>query len=80
MTIKSGAGIVCTVRSLERTVDFYEQLGFTFKRREATRAAAYVNWWWIDFLEDADAVVDNERTGASFYFSVDSVPRAFKRK
>jgi catechol 2,3-dioxygenase-like lactoylglutathione lyase family enzyme len=86
MKLKSGAGIVCYVEDIARTVAFYEQLGFDFKLKEATRATAYINWWWIDFhLVDAEDIPaghlsgspDNARIGALFYFSVDNVRRAY---
>ncbi len=64
---------------------FYEKLGFKFKTNEPERATAYINWWWFDFhqldAEDAPAghvppAVDNAKSGALFYFSVDNVKQA----
>jgi catechol 2,3-dioxygenase-like lactoylglutathione lyase family enzyme len=87
MKLKSGAGIVCYVKDIARTVEFYERLGFEFKLKESTRATAYINWWWIDFhlldAEDAPSWhvppdADNAKIGALFYFSVDHVPRAYE--
>ena len=31
------------------TKDFFEALGFTFKKNKPERAIGYVNWFWIDF-------------------------------
>lgn len=86
MKLKSGAGIVCYVKDISKTVDFYETLGFEFKRKDSTRATAYINWWWIDFhkIDASDAPpghisphTNNKEIGALFYFSVDNVQRAY---
>jgi catechol 2,3-dioxygenase-like lactoylglutathione lyase family enzyme len=85
MKLKSAAGTVCYVRDLDRTVEFYEKLGFQFKTRVAGRATAYLNWWWFDFHQtdatDAPAwhispTVDNAQIGALFYISVENVQQA----
>lgn len=39
---------------LDKTVEFYEKLGFQFEAMDPGRATAYLNWWWFDFHE-ADA-------------------------
>jgi predicted enzyme related to lactoylglutathione lyase len=87
MKLKSAAGSVCYVKDLAATVEFYEKLGFTFKTKEADRATAYVNWWWVDFhlVGAADAPsshgakkVANGGIGALFYFSVENVQKAYE--
>jgi catechol 2,3-dioxygenase-like lactoylglutathione lyase family enzyme len=87
MQLKSAAGMVCYVRDLDKTVEFYEKLGFKFKTREPARATAYLNWWWVDFHQadapDAPAwhvssKVDNAKIGALFYFSVENVQKAYE--
>jgi hypothetical protein len=79
-------GIVCYVKDIAKTVDFYEKRCFEFKLKDSTRATAYINWWWIDFhkVNAADAPrwhvspnADNAEIGALFYFSVDNVPQAY---
>jgi predicted lactoylglutathione lyase len=86
MKLKSGAGIVCYVKDIAKTVEFYEELGFEFKHKDSTRATAYINWWWIDFHQtnatDAprshvSTKANNEHIGALFYFSVENVQRAY---
>ena len=86
MKPKGAAGTVCYVRNLERTVEFYEKLGFQFKTKEPARATAYVNWRWLDFHQVAaadapawhvSANVNNAAVGALFYFSVESVQKAY---
>lgn len=88
MKIKSGAGIVCYVRDLSRTIQFYEKLGFQFKTKEQTHATAYLNWWWFDFhqvdaADDAPAWhippdIDNASSGCLFYFSVENIDKAYE--
>ncbi len=58
MKIKSVSGITCYVKNLNKTVAFYETLGFETKKKDADHAALYSNWFWIDFL----AIAKNERT------------------
>lgn len=87
MKFKSAAGTVCYVKNLDKTVEFYEKLGFQFKTKDADRATAYVNWWWFDFRHtgagDAPAwhvssKVNNAQIGALFYFSVENVQKAYE--
>jgi catechol 2,3-dioxygenase-like lactoylglutathione lyase family enzyme len=49
MKIKSVSGVTCHVKSLSKTADFYEALGFEIKKRDAEHVTAYSNWFWIDF-------------------------------
>jgi catechol 2,3-dioxygenase-like lactoylglutathione lyase family enzyme len=72
---------------LDKTVEFYEKLGFQFKGRDPGRATAYLNWWWFDFHEAdaADALLGTSRRtsttpsrGAPFYFSVENVQKAYE--
>ena len=50
MKMKSVSGITCYVKNVDRSVRFYETLGFTFRKREPNQATAYLNWFWIDLL------------------------------
>jgi predicted enzyme related to lactoylglutathione lyase len=86
MKLKSAAGTVCYVRDISATVDFYKKLGFTFKREDASRATAYINWWWVDFHQlDAEDIpawhvspkMNNADLGALLYFSVDNVQTTY---
>ena len=69
MKIKSVSGITCYVKNLNKTVKFYETLGFETRKSEADHATLYSNWFWIDFL----AIGKNERT--KFAKGVDSSPK-----
>ena len=53
MKIKSVAGITCYVKDLDKTANFYETLGFEIKKRASNHVTAYMNWFWIDFLDIA---------------------------
>jgi len=82
MKIKSVSGITCYVKNLNKTVKFYETLGFETRKNEVDHATLYSNWFWIDFL----AMGKNKRTeftkgvdsgnrgaGVFLYLSVDNV-------
>lgn len=58
--MKSVAGIICLVKDLKRTIEFYETLGFVFKKHiPGVAATAYLNRFWIEFLLE-DKVVTQE--------------------
>lgn len=75
MKIKSVSGIACYVKNLNKTIAFYETLGFETKKQDTTHATLYSNWFWIDCL----AIGKDERakpekgTGVVIYLSVDNV-------
>lgn len=48
--MKSISGILCFASDLNKTAEFYESLGFEFKKRTQESAAAYLNWFWIEFV------------------------------
>ena len=82
MKIKSVSGVICYVKNINKTVKFYETLGFVFKKIEPHRATAYVNWFWIDFLSvdkesspefRKEAKLSNKGAGTFLYLSVDNV-------
>lgn len=87
MRMKSVAGITCYVTDITKTVEFYEALGFQFKKREADHATAYLNWFWLDFLaidqEDKpefqkEANLSNKGAGQFLYISVEDVDEFYK--
>ena len=43
--INSISGVVCFVKDLDKTADFYEALGFRFGKREKDRLTTYINWF-----------------------------------
>ena len=82
MKIKSVSGVTCYVKNLNKTVKFYEALGFEFRNKDAGRATAYVNWFWIDFQPitkevrpyfRTEARISNKGAGTFLYLSVEDV-------
>lgn len=82
MKIKSVSGITCYVKNLNKTAEFYEQLGYDIKKRETNHVTAYSNWFWIDFLSIAKdertsftkgVDLSNKGAGMFLYMSVDNV-------
>lgn len=81
--MKSVAGVICLVKDLEKSVEFYEMLGFVFKKRIPDVAAtAYLNWFWIEFLLEnkvvtesykEDVAVSSKGAGQYIHISVDDV-------
>jgi len=50
MKPKSIAGIVCYVKDIKKTVQFYKTLGFKVQMHGPDQAQARINWFWINFL------------------------------
>lgn len=87
MKLKSVSGITCYVSDVDKTIKFYETLGFQFKKKEAAHATAYLNWFWIDFIPinkenkpafQKEANLDNKGAGLYLYVSVDNVDDYYK--
>lgn len=51
MKLNSVSGLVFAVKDLDKTIDFYEKVGFIFKDKEPTHAKAYLNWFWLEFVQ-----------------------------
>lgn len=49
MKLVSISGLTCECADLDRTVAFYESLGFRFGKRDEKEATVYVNWFSIVF-------------------------------
>jgi catechol 2,3-dioxygenase-like lactoylglutathione lyase family enzyme len=82
MKPKSVSGLTLYVENLDRTVSFYESLGFDFKKRDERHAAGYLNWFWMDFVvastEDKaefteEASAPHKGAGLYVYLSVEDV-------
>lgn len=87
MKIKSVSGITCYVKNLNKTVKFYETLGFETKKKDAVHATLYSNWFWMDFLTitknereefTKGADLDNKGAGIFLYLGVDNVDEFHK--
>jgi predicted enzyme related to lactoylglutathione lyase len=87
MKLKSAAGIVCYVKSVQRTVRFYEALGVAFKKISPGGATGYINWFWIELLKNRTVERSGRRSPASvtgrdaaqfLCLNVDNVDAAYK--
>lgn len=85
--MKSIAGVVCYVKDTAKTAEFYEQLGFTFTKREPDHIGVRLNWFWIDFhpqdKEDKpefqkEANLDNKGAGLFLYINVENVDEFYQ--
>jgi catechol 2,3-dioxygenase-like lactoylglutathione lyase family enzyme len=82
------AGVICLVKDLEKSVAFYEVLGFVFKKRVPNVAVTmYLNEFWIEFLlEDKvvteafkeDVPVSPKGAGQYIHINVEDVNEFYK--
>lgn len=54
MNLKSVSGFTLYVKDLNKSVDFYESLGFKIEKREDGHAIARVNWFTVDLVSQMD--------------------------
>lgn len=82
MRMRSIAGIVCYVKDMDKTTDFYEKLGFIITKRQPDHLSIRLNWFWMDFHPQdmkakpefqKEANLDNKGAGLFVYINVDSV-------
>ncbi len=85
--MNSISGMVCYVRDIEKTAQFYEALGFELDKREPEHLSIRLNWFWIDFhpqdKEDKpefqkEANLDNKGAGLFTYIKVENVDEFYK--
>ncbi len=87
--VEAVSGALCTVENLDRTVVFYEALGFDFKKRTNDYAIGYVNWFWIEFIpkdkvekstfeKHAGLEVAEKGAGILLHMSVDDIDEFYK--
>ena len=55
MKMKSISGILCFVKDINKTAEFYEALGFEFKNRTPDYMTAYLNEFWVEFVREDKA-------------------------
>lgn len=72
--MNSVSAFVLQVSDLEKSVKFYDDLGFVFKNREDTWARAYLNWFWVELQVGKVSAGD----GVAQYISVDSAADFYK--
>ncbi|MDE1865204.1 MAG: VOC family protein [Candidatus Micrarchaeota archaeon] len=76
------SGVVCYVKNINRTAEFYEALGFRIDKREPDHLSVSLDQFWMDFhpqdKEDKpefqkEANLGNKGAGLFLYISVDDV-------
>lgn len=73
MKINSISGLEYRVSDLNKTVEFYESLGFRMGKREVNQATCYVNWFWVRFAEDGNGGIP----GPTLYLKVDDIDETY---
>ncbi len=74
MKLKSVSAFGCEVEKLDRTIKFYESLGFVFRNKEAGWARAYLNWFWIEFHQGTPAAGE----GVVQYVNVEDIDEFYE--
>ncbi len=70
--MNSISGVLCFVKDLDRTAEFYEKLGFRPGDRTEESFKVYVNWFWIEFIKAAEHKATGS-DGQFIYITVDDV-------
>jgi catechol 2,3-dioxygenase-like lactoylglutathione lyase family enzyme len=88
MNMKSVSGLIFLVKDLDKSVEFYKKLGFTFRKEiPGISATAYLNWFWIElllksevFTEEFKGDAKGEPNGAGAYahISVEDTDEFYK--
>lgn len=74
MKISSISGLVYRVSDLDKTVEFYESLGFRIGKREEHQATCYVNWFWLRFVAETDGdSAGREESEPTLHLKVDDI-------
>ncbi len=76
MKLISVSSLLYYVKDINKTKEFYENLGFFFDKK-ADRVVTYLNWFSIEF-QQADKEMTND-CGEFVYVKVDSVDEMLKR-
>jgi catechol 2,3-dioxygenase-like lactoylglutathione lyase family enzyme len=79
MKLASVSGLTCVCADLDRTVAFYEGLGFRLGKRDEKQATLYVNWFWILFSAADPAAGPVEAGGGPvIQIKVDDIQQAYE--
>ncbi|MFD0634951.1 VOC family protein [Catenulispora yoronensis] len=80
MKLNSVSGLTCEVADLDRTVAFYESIGFRVGKRDEAQATCYVNWFWITFLATGAAADGPVAVGQGrdVHLKVDDIDEAYR--
>lgn len=70
MKISSISGLTYPVKDLDRTAEFYENLGFRPGKRDDHQLTCYVNWFWVTFTTHHNG---ESGSGPTLYLKVDDI-------
>lgn len=70
MKPKSISGLVYKVVDMDKTLEFYEKLGFRIDKNDGRIATAYINWFFVEF-HVANDIDDKPKDGPLVLVSVD---------
>lgn len=70
MKISSISGLTYPVKDLDRTAEFYQNLGFRLGKRDDHQLTCYINWFWVTFTTDHHA---EPGSGPTLYLKVDDI-------
>jgi catechol 2,3-dioxygenase-like lactoylglutathione lyase family enzyme len=70
MKISSISGLTYPVKDLDRTAEFYQNLGFRPGKRDDHQLTCYVNWFWVTFTTRHHG---EPGSGPSLYLKVDDI-------
>lgn len=73
MKINSISGLVYRVKDLDKTVEFYETLGFRIGKRDDDEATCYVNWFWVRFVTDTESDATVNDAAPTLYLKVENI-------
>jgi catechol 2,3-dioxygenase-like lactoylglutathione lyase family enzyme len=73
MKIGSISGLVYRVHDLDKTIEFYETLGFRLGKRDDQQVTCYVNWFWVTFTMAEDEGAIEPRSAPTLYLKVDDI-------
>ncbi len=85
--MNSISGMVCYVKDIEKTAQFYDALGFVIDKREPEHLSIRLNSFWIDFhpqdKEDKpdfqkEANLDNKGAGLFTYIKVENIDEFYR--
>lgn len=87
MKMKSISGVVCYVKNIHKTIEFYKKLGFIIEEQSSDYLSIRLNWFWMDFHSQdqeekpefqKEANLENKGAGLFIYISVDDVDEFYQ--
>lgn len=73
MRINSISGITYRVADIDKTVEFYESIGFRGGNGENDEVTCYVNWFWVRFVAADDGENVTPDTAPTLYLKGNAI-------